>query len=135
MPTVLVILANGFEEIEAMAPVDLLRRAGVEVTLASLPASRRVTGRSGVTVHADSGLSQLGGQSFDMIFLPGGPGVKNLRADPRVGEVIRRHTPGESLAGRHLRRADRPARLRSARRPALHCALFRGLGVDPDPGG
>ena len=91
MPTVLVILADGFEEIEALAPVDLLRRAGVEVTTASLPDSRHVTGRNGVTVHADTAFSLLGTQLFDLLFLPGGPGVKNLRADPRVAEVVRRH--------------------------------------------
>src|SRR5664279_1277734 len=91
MPTVLVLLAEGFEEIEAFTPVDLLRRAGVEVTLASLAEQRHVTGRSGITLHADAALSEIGGRLFDMLFLPGGPGVKNLRADPRVEAVVRSH--------------------------------------------
>jgi 4-methyl-5(b-hydroxyethyl)-thiazole monophosphate biosynthesis len=91
MPTVLVILAEGFEEIEAVAPIDLLRRAGIEVTTASLADNRHVTGRSGLTVHTDTSLALLGPTVSDMLFLPGGPGVKNLRADPRVGEIVQRH--------------------------------------------
>jgi 4-methyl-5(b-hydroxyethyl)-thiazole monophosphate biosynthesis len=91
MPTVLVILADGFEEIEAIAPVDLLRRAAIEVTTASLPDNRHVTGRSGVTVHTDTTLALIGSRSFDLLFLPGGAGVKNLRADSRVAAIVRRH--------------------------------------------
>jgi len=91
MATVLAIFADGFEEIEALAPVDLLRRAGVEVVTASLADNRHVTGRSGVTVHTDAALSAIGDRLFDLVFLPGGPGVKNLRADPRVGDIVRRH--------------------------------------------
>jgi 4-methyl-5(b-hydroxyethyl)-thiazole monophosphate biosynthesis len=99
MPTVLVPLADGFEEIEAFAPVDLLRRAGVEVTVASLNDNRHATGRSGITAHADVALSAVTGQSFDLVFLPGGAGVKHLRADPRVGELVRaQHAAGRWLA-------------------------------------
>ena len=91
MPTVLTLLADGFEEIEAFTPVDLLRRAGVEVTIASLPPQGHVTGRSGITIHADAALSEIGGRLFDLLLLPGGPGVKNLRADPRVDAAVRTH--------------------------------------------
>ena len=91
MPDALVILADGFEEIEAFAPVDLLRRAGVEVVTASLNETRRATGRSRITAHADVALSALEGRLFDLLFLPGGAGVKHLRADPRVGGIVRRH--------------------------------------------
>jgi len=98
MPTVLVLLAEGFEEIEAFTPIDLLRRAGAEVTVASLAEQPHVTGRCGVTVHADAPLSQVGGRLFDLLFLPGGPGVKNLRADPRVDAVVR----GHAAAGKWL---------------------------------
>jgi protein deglycase len=91
MPTVLVLLAEGFEEIEVFTPVDLLRRAGADVTIASLVDHRHVTGRNGITVHADAALSEIGEHLFDLLFLPGGPGVKNLRADPRVGFVVGRH--------------------------------------------
>jgi 4-methyl-5(b-hydroxyethyl)-thiazole monophosphate biosynthesis len=91
MPSVLVILADGFEEIEAVAPIDLLRRGGVEVVTASLPDNRHVTGRSGITTHADVALSEAGDSLRDMIFLPGGAGVKNLRADPRVVPLVKRY--------------------------------------------
>jgi 4-methyl-5(b-hydroxyethyl)-thiazole monophosphate biosynthesis len=100
MPTVLVPLADGFEEIEAFAPVDLLRRAGVEVTTASLNEGIHVTGRSGITVHADTTLATVPpGQAFDLLFLPGGAGVKHLRASPRVRElVLQQHAAGRWLA-------------------------------------
>lgn len=91
MPTVLVPLAEGFEEIEAMAPVDILRRAGVEVTIAALADGIHVTGRSGITLHADTTLAAVLGRDYDMVFLPGGAGVKHLRADPRVREIVLRH--------------------------------------------
>lgn len=91
MPTVLVLLADGFEEIEAFAPVDLLRRAGIEVTTASLNENCHATGRSGITAHADKPLSAVGETLFDLLFLPGGAGVKNLRADPRIEEIVREH--------------------------------------------
>lgn len=99
MPSVLVILADGFEEIEALAPVDLLRRAEIDVTVASLNENRHATGRSGLTVHADAALSAVPAQAFDLLFLPGGAGVKNLRADPRVRElVLAQHAAGRWLA-------------------------------------
>ncbi|MBL9216342.1 MAG: DJ-1/PfpI family protein [Opitutaceae bacterium] len=99
MPTVLALLADGFEEIEAFAPVDLLRRAGVTVTTASLNDHRHATGRSGITAHADTALSALPPDLFDLLFLPGGAGVKLLRADPRVRElVLRHHAAGRWLA-------------------------------------
>lgn len=102
MPTILAILAEGFEEIEAIAPIDLLRRAGAEVTVAALGAGIHVTGRSGITLHADTTLAALetaGAGDFDCVFLPGGPGVKLLRADPRVRPlVLRQHAAGRWLA-------------------------------------
>lgn len=94
MPTVLVILPEGFEEIEAVTPIDLLRRAGAEVTVASLAENFHVTGRSGLIIHADKTLSSAAEKSYDMLFLPGGPGVVNLRSDPRVSELVRRQAAG-----------------------------------------
>jgi 4-methyl-5(b-hydroxyethyl)-thiazole monophosphate biosynthesis len=99
MPTVLVPLAEGFEEIEAFAPIDLLRRAGLEVTTAALAEGIHVTGRSGITVHADTPLVAALGREFDMLFLPGGAGVKHLRADSRVRYlVLKQHTAGRWIA-------------------------------------
>ena len=99
MPTVLVPLADGFEEIEAFAPIDLLRRAGVEVTLATLNDNRHATGRSGIIAHGDVALAAIQNQTFDLVFLPGGAGVKLLRADPRIlGIVKSQHAAGRWLA-------------------------------------
>jgi len=102
MPTVLALLAEGFEEIEANAPIDLLRRAGADVTVAALGDTIHVTGRSGITQHADTTLAALeaaGPRACDCLFLPGGPGVKHLRADPRVRAlVLRQHAAGGWLA-------------------------------------
>ena len=91
MPKVIVPLADGFEEIEALAPVDLLRRAGVEVTTAALADNRHATGRSGITVHADAALRDAVQATYDMVFLPGGAGVKLLRAESKVTELIKRN--------------------------------------------
>ncbi len=99
MPSVLVILADGFEEIEAFVPVDLLRRADIEVTVASLSENRHATGRSGITAHADIALSGVQDRLFDLLFLPGGAGVRNLRVDSRVRElVLKHHAAGRWLA-------------------------------------
>ena len=59
MPTVLAILPEGFEEIEAVAPIDLLRRAGCQVTVAALGPNAHVTGRCNITMHADMTRSLL----------------------------------------------------------------------------
>jgi 4-methyl-5(b-hydroxyethyl)-thiazole monophosphate biosynthesis len=94
MPAVLTILAEGFEEVEAITPVDLLRRAGADVTFAAIGDGIHVTGRNGLTMHADTMLSAVEGRDFDCVFLPGGPGVKHLRADPRVRAIVLRHSSG-----------------------------------------
>lgn len=91
MPSVLAILADGFEEIEATAPIDLLRRAGAEVTTAAQGDTNHVTGRTGITLHTDTVLSAVEHQLFDCLFLPGGPGVKQLRADARIVPLVLRH--------------------------------------------
>jgi 4-methyl-5(b-hydroxyethyl)-thiazole monophosphate biosynthesis len=99
MPTALVILPEGVEELEAVAPIDLLRRAGVEVTVAALGETIHVTGRNAITLHADTPLSAVGEKLFDVLVLPGGPGVKLLRADPRVrAAVLAHHAAGRWLA-------------------------------------
>ncbi|MFD2255182.1 DJ-1 family glyoxalase III [Luteolibacter algae] len=88
MKRVLCILENGFEEIEMVTPVDLLRRAGVEVVLAGV-SGMELTGRSGITVKADSLFSEVAGERFDALFLPGGPAVMELRKQEDVVALIR----------------------------------------------
>lgn len=86
----LVPLAEGFEEIEAITVVDLLRRAGIDVCMAAL-GDRRVTGSHGITVEADVALGEAAVADYDMVVLPGGmPGAEHLKHDPRVIELLRR---------------------------------------------
>lgn len=90
MATVLVPLANGFEEIEAVTAIDILRRAGASVTVAGL-AEGTVTGSHGIEIRPDQTLDAVIDQDFDMIVLPGGlPGADNLEADERIGNLLRR---------------------------------------------
>lgn len=84
MPRVLLPLATGFEEIEAITIVDILRRAGVEVVMGSLE-GLHVKGAHGMEVIADTFLCELESKDFDMIVLPGGlPGATNLAKDTKV---------------------------------------------------
>jgi 4-methyl-5(b-hydroxyethyl)-thiazole monophosphate biosynthesis len=85
----LVPLAEGFEELEAVTIIDVLRRAGVEVTVAALAASP-VTGSHAIRVEADATLAAVADGDFDAVVLAGGPGAKRLREDERVKEVVRR---------------------------------------------
>lgn len=86
---VLCLLGPGFEEIEVTAPIDLLRRAGAEVVMASVPGDLHLTGRCGITLHADAALADVLNQEFDLLLIPGGPGVKELRADGRPARLAR----------------------------------------------
>jgi len=88
--TALVILAEGFEEIEVVTPVDILRRAGFEVTIASSGDGIHVTGRNGLTVHADTTLPAIENTPFECVLVPGGPAVNRLKEDPRVIAVLRK---------------------------------------------
>ncbi len=84
---VLCLLAPGFEEIETFTPVDLLRRAGAEVVVASVMGEELVTGGQKVTVKADAMLADVAGENFDLLLIPGGPGVKGLRANGRAAQL------------------------------------------------
>jgi 4-methyl-5(b-hydroxyethyl)-thiazole monophosphate biosynthesis len=98
MKRVLCILENGFEEIEAIAPVDLLRRAGIEVVMAGV-SSIDVTGKCGIRVGADALLEEISGDDFDALFLPGGPAVMELRKNAEVIALIRGfHAAGKTIA-------------------------------------
>jgi 4-methyl-5(b-hydroxyethyl)-thiazole monophosphate biosynthesis len=89
MPNVAVILADGFEEVEALAIVDVLRRADIRVVVAGLHAGP-VTSARKVKVVPDALIDAVKADDFDMIVLPGGqPGADNLNADPRVKGLVR----------------------------------------------
>jgi 4-methyl-5(b-hydroxyethyl)-thiazole monophosphate biosynthesis len=89
MPRVLVPLAPGFEEIEAVTIVDVLRRAGVTVDVAGTVAGP-ITGSHGITVTPDRPLAGVDADAYDLIALPGGmPGTVHLREDAEVLRVLR----------------------------------------------
>jgi 4-methyl-5(b-hydroxyethyl)-thiazole monophosphate biosynthesis len=90
MPTVLVPLAQGCEELEAVTVIDLLRRAGATVVTAGLD-RQPVRASRGVVLVPDTDLDTALAGDFDMVVLPGGlPGADHLDADPRVRELLRR---------------------------------------------
>lgn len=88
---VLCLVFPGFEEIEAIAPIDLLRRAGVEVVVASLTGDKLVKGRCDITVQADAVLADVAEQEFDLLLIPGGPGIKAVREDGRVAKLAKKY--------------------------------------------
>lgn len=90
--TVLALAAPGFEPIELITPVDFLRRAGAEVLIAAVGCGKVVGGAHGITIQADVLFEEVKGQTYDMIFAPGGlPGTTNLAKNKDVVEFIKRH--------------------------------------------
>ena len=90
MKTVLVPLAPGFEEIETITVVDILRRAGAKVTLAGTQEGP-LQGSRGVHVMADDSLDNVIENDFDLVVLPGGqPGTDNLCKDTRVAQLLKK---------------------------------------------
>lgn len=99
MPGVLVPLASGFEEIEAVTVIDVLRRAGIEVVTAGLIPGP-VTGARGITLLPDRELEGTAADRYDMIILPGGqPGTDNLNADPRIHSLLQSFNSSGKLIG------------------------------------
>ncbi len=90
MPKIILVpLAEGFEEIEAVTIIDILRRAGAEVITAGLM-DQRVKGSNGIVLTADQVLDDVIDQDFDMIVLPGGtPGAPNLAGDKRIINLVK----------------------------------------------
>lgn len=85
---VLAVIAEGFEEVEAVTPIDLLRRAGAEVVIAALD-DLKMTGSHGIILFADIKLSAVTDQ-FDALLLHGGnPGAQNLAASVQVSQTIK----------------------------------------------
>lgn len=84
------LLATGFEEIEALTVVDILRRAEIPVKMVSVTDDLKVTGAHGIEVVADCMLSGI--EDGELLFLPGGlPGVTNLEVCPTVIELIKEY--------------------------------------------
>jgi 4-methyl-5(b-hydroxyethyl)-thiazole monophosphate biosynthesis len=99
MSRVAVILADGFEEVEAVAIIDVLRRAGIDTVVAGLHGGSVSSARM-VRVVPDTLIDTIQAEDFDMLVLPGGqPGSDNLNADPRVSELIRSFSRKGKLTG------------------------------------
>jgi 4-methyl-5(b-hydroxyethyl)-thiazole monophosphate biosynthesis len=89
MKDLLIFLAKGFEDIEALTVADYLRRAGLEVDLVSITDHNIVTSAHGVKVVADKTILEINFEDYKGIYIPGGlPGATNLAADERIVEAV-----------------------------------------------
>lgn len=92
MKKVFILLADGFELLEVTAPLDILRRGGVEVSTLSITESLAVQSSHNVTLKADSLIGKINNESADVLIIPGGyPGYLNLSNSKKVIEIVRRY--------------------------------------------
>lgn len=90
MATILIPIATGFEEIEAVSLIDVLRRAGIKVIVASVNGRDEVQGANGITIKADRALDGVTSNDIDMILLPGGWGGTDILAvDKNVQNLLK----------------------------------------------
>lgn len=93
-----VFFGTGYEEIEALTVVDLLRRAGVETVCVAIDNADSVTGSHGITVKMDAGIEAVDFDSFDILICPGGmPGTKNLEACGKLTDNLRKFYEEDKL--------------------------------------
>ena len=91
-----IFMADGCEEIEGLTVVDIVRRAGIDITTISISDKNEVAGAHGITFHAKK--DEVDFSTLDGIVLPGGmPGTTNLGADETVDKVIREFAAGGKL--------------------------------------
>ncbi len=88
MKKVLVILFDKVEEVEAFAPVDILRRAGADVKTAAVGGKLEVCGRSGILAKADSLFSDAAKCDYDAVVLPGGPGTSEIISNQEIADFL-----------------------------------------------
>ncbi len=100
MNKIYLLLAEGFEEMEAFAPVDLLRRAGAEVETVSITEETMVMGAHGIPVRADITIDAIDEEDLSMLILPGGyPGYVNLDQSQKVRDLlVRTNEAGKTIA-------------------------------------
>ena len=94
---VLVFLVNGFEEIEAMAPIDLLRRAGIIVDTVSINEDNQVTSSRKITVLTDKTIDEINFENYEMIVIPGGPGTENYMKSEKLQEKLKEFSVNRKL--------------------------------------
>lgn len=94
-----IFLADGFEEIEAIAPTDVLRRAGMDVKTVSISDSHKVTGAHGITVVADLTFKEADFEDTEWLIIPGGlPGAENLHAFEALNDLLKVHSTKGKIA-------------------------------------
>jgi 4-methyl-5(b-hydroxyethyl)-thiazole monophosphate biosynthesis len=100
MKTVLVPIATGFEEIEAVSIIDVLRRANIKVIISAVSKNITVQGANGIIIQADNFISDINSDVIDMIVLPGGwGGTDVLATDQIVQNIIKKLNDDKKLVG------------------------------------
>ena len=94
---VLAIVFNDFEEIELLTPVDIMRRGGIDVIIATTENSQTIKGRNGIKIVADVMLSNIQFDNFDALFIPGGPGCYALIDNQIVISLIKNFDKNQKL--------------------------------------
>ena len=94
---VLIFLVDGFEEIEAMAPIDLLRRAGIIVDTVSINEDNQVTSSRKIRVLTDKTIDEINFENYEMIVLPGGPGTENYMKSEKLQEKLKEFSVNRKL--------------------------------------
>ena len=94
---VLIFLVDGFEEIEAMAPIDLLRRAGIIVDTVSINEDNQVTSSRKIRVLTDKTIDEINFENYEMIVLPGGPRTENYMKSEKLLEKLKEFSINRKL--------------------------------------
>ncbi|MCQ2488115.1 MAG: DJ-1/PfpI family protein [Clostridia bacterium] len=140
---VYILLAEGFEEIEALTPVDVLRRAGVDVKTVAVGRDYTVKGAHGIPVKADVLIADVKDSDITAVVLPGGmPGTKNLDASDEVRGLVRfcadKHLlicaicAAPSVLGHMRLLVGRKATCFPGFESELHSSIFTGASVTKD---
>lgn len=133
-----IFLAEGFEEIEALTVVDVMRRAGMDIKTVSIGADRKVAGAHGITVEADLLFKEADFDHSEWLILPGGmPGATNLHEFTALGDLLKVHkgkiaaicaAPAVVLAPLAYFRAKKPHAIQAlkpnAKQAAPRCAMY-----------
>jgi len=91
MKKAMLLLGNGYEEVEALTVVDFLRRAQIPIDMVSITGKLETVGDHQIRIYADRLLEEVDSEEYDVVITPGGmPGVKMLASDRRVTELVRR---------------------------------------------
>lgn len=100
MAKVYIFLANGFEEIEGLTVVDLLRRANINITMVSITGEQFITGSHQIIIKADALFENVDFNDADMLVLPGGmPGTKYLSGHEGLDQLLKQfHTKGKKIS-------------------------------------